>query len=256
MKIMNKLPIRLLWLIAIVGLIAFAGGEYAEWFQPNWLGQHSITSNIIANVVGFATAAVVLGVGLNKLTERAEARDAEHTRDAATTKFLAATFRLAYGIERCIPERSATPRTTAPNSVIPWLKQVLADVSRIKITSSAQLTMLYDRASDLLHNELRTYVEVYLLPAAILGRKTIVEAESAIWNGEIFVASGQEEGYGNAINNLGYFCNRVLMVLRGLEEVGALSTDATEQPVERCDTTNLVVERAIREYVQRIERGG
>jgi len=33
----DKLPARLLWLVAAVGAVAFAGGEYLEWFQPDWL---------------------------------------------------------------------------------------------------------------------------------------------------------------------------------------------------------------------------
>jgi len=139
---------------------------------------------------------------------------------------------------------------------MPWLKEVLADISSVRITSSAQLAVLYERANGLLHNELKSYIEVYLIPAAILGRKTIVEAESAIWNGEIYAASGREEAYESAVNNLGYFCNRVLMVLHGMEEIGALSLDETEPRSERGGAMNPVVERAVNEYIRRTQRGG
>lgn len=66
-----KLPRPLLLALVIISITSFTLSLYVEIYHLPFLQNHPIMANLLSGVVGFSTAAIVVGIGFNRFHVRA-----------------------------------------------------------------------------------------------------------------------------------------------------------------------------------------
>lgn len=169
--LLSKLPRWLLIMLGVVGLVVFAAGQYLEWYHPAWLARHPITTNMIASVIAFSAASLVVGAGFNFMTDRIAERAAVSKRDEKLKSAIMGIFFLAHRARPLLPTRATdgNEESTGPaeelrdvltvREILDSAEKVMDRLGEIPVEPRREYQHLYSTAHRVFHNEVKPYAD-------------------------------------------------------------------------------------------------
>lgn len=223
----NKLP---RWVFVVFGVLGFtflAGGQYLEWRQPAWLAAHPITANMIASVIAFSIASLVVGVGFNFVTDHTAKREAEERRNTQLLDLFKGLGFLAYQAIPLLPSHvvsqgqlpadpSQLPDSMTLREIVDMSTEVMDRLGNMRIELRADYGRFYWAAQVVFYNAIKPYAEEHLVGSLSYDRTQLLTMEDALREGRTLLTFGYPDSDRMSRQNLDGFGK---LVVRFIEDV-------------------------------------